>query len=489
MRGTVRKLPRGALLCALVAGLSALGWSILTPPFQVPDENAHFAYSQYVAESHGELPRINLATRISRQQLLTQGELKTYLTWGQRRNRPIWFDEQQRRLERVEASLRSPADRLGGGSADSATYNPPAYYLVELLPYELSPSVDVVDRLLLMRLVSVFFAALTTLLAFMFVREVLPGAPWAWTVGGLAVAFQPLFGFLAGGVNNDNLLILAAAALFYAVARILRRGLTVRRGTALGLVVASGLLAKASFIGLVPGAALGLGIAFWRSGQRPRAFRAVASAVACAAVPVALYVLLNWTVWNRSLLPGASGITTGGSSQPFLDLDFLAYLWQFYLPRIPFVMDDAFPAGFYPLYDVWLKGFIGRYGWLDTEFPLWVYKPAAAALLVIAALATVELVRRRDSVAAHGPELAAYGSMATAFVVMLGLAGFRARTGDTGFEQARYLLPLLPLYAVLIALAARAGGRWGPALGAALVVLAAAHTLFSQLLVISRFYG
>ena len=41
-----------------------------------------------------------------------------------------------------------------------------------------------------------------------------------------------------------------------------------------------------------------------------------------------------------------------------------------------------------------------------------------------------------------------------------------------------------------LALAARgAGRRWGPAVGALIVVLFLAHDIFSQLLVASRFYG
>ena len=56
--------------------------------------------------------------------------------------------------------------------------------------------------------------------------------------------------------------------------------------------------------------------------------------------------------------------------------------------------------------------------------------------------------------------------------------------------QARYLLPLLPLYGALLALAVRgAGRRWMPVVGTAIVVLAFAHDLFAQLLVISRYYA
>jgi hypothetical protein len=58
------------------------------------------------------------------------------------------------------------------------------------------------------------------------------------------------------------------------------------------------------------------------------------------------------------------------------------------------------------------------------------------------------------------------------------------------FEQARYLFPLLPLYALFVVLAARgAGRRWAPLLGAGLVLLAMLHGLFGETLTISRYYG
>ena len=73
----------------------------------------------------------------------------------------------------------------------------------------------------------------------------------------------------------------------------------------------------------------------------------------------------------------------------------------------------------------------------------------------------------------------------------IGVLGIRYRQ-STGFEfeQARYLLPFLPLYAAVVAAAAiGAGRRFARPVGALLVALAAVHGLFAQLLVISRFYG
>jgi hypothetical protein len=59
-----------------------------------------------------------------------------------------------------------------------------------------------------------------------------------------------------------------------------------------------------------------------------------------------------------------------------------------------------------------------------------------------------------------------------------------------GGGQARYLLPLLALYAAVLALAARgAGRRWMPVVGTVIVLLALAHDVFSQLLTIARYYA
>jgi hypothetical protein len=61
---------------------------------------------------------------------------------------------------------------------------------------------------------------------------------------------------------------------------------------------------------------------------------------------------------------------------------------------------------------------------------------------------------------------------------------------NTEYGQARYLLPLLPLLGAVLALAARgAPRRWGPTVGAVIVMLFLAHDIFSQLQEVARFYG
>ena len=110
----------------------------------------------------------------------------------------------------------------------------PLYYAAAAAAYRLSPATDLFDRAHAMRVVSALLMAATVFLVFLFLRELLPATPWAWPVGAVAVAFQPLFGFIGGGVNNDNLVITAATGTLLALAICFRRGLTPRRGLLLG---------------------------------------------------------------------------------------------------------------------------------------------------------------------------------------------------------------------------------------------------------------
>src|SRR5262249_9372125 len=89
------------------------------------------------------------------------------------------------------------------------------------------------------------------------------------------------------------------------------------------------------------------------------------------------------------------------------------------------------------------------------------------------------------------PELVTYVAMMVSLLVFVNLAGYYGRLGNPfGFEQARYILPLLALYGALVALAARgAGKRYGPAVGVFPVSLAVAHSGLAMLVTLTRYYG
>ena len=63
---------------------------------------------------------------------------------------------------------------------------------------------------------------------------------------------------MSGAVNPDAQLFAISAALFYCLARGFRRGITLRLAVAIGTMIAVGFMTKLNFLGLLPGAILGL---------------------------------------------------------------------------------------------------------------------------------------------------------------------------------------------------------------------------------------
>jgi hypothetical protein len=474
---------RAALLCALVAVLNALTWSLLVPPFQVPDEESHTGYVQYLAET-GKVPKPGfIGYSDEENRLLTLLDFGGVV--GVKDNLPPHGPAVDARLRALEASH---PNRVGGGDPAGAVVYPPTFYALESIPYLLSPGDSLLDRLVWMRVVCALLAGLTVGLTFRFLRELLPAHPWAWTTGALALAFFPMFGFISGGVQNDAGLYACAAALFWAMTRVLRNGLTPLRGFAVGGTLVLGVLIKFTMIGLAPAAAAAILVALWRDRRagRPLPWAGVGISAAAVAVPLAAYAALSHWVWDRPLSgPLRASHPAVPHPDPATITGQLSYAWELWLPRLPF-MDDKFPM-LTPVWDTWYRGGIGRFGWLDYGFPEWVAIALLPVLVAVVAFAIRELVIVRP----RGGDLAVYALAPLGVMALLSIVGYHYELKfETYFQSPRYLFALLPLAAAAVAVAARgAGRRFGPAFGAALVMVVVALSVFAQLATLERYYG
>jgi hypothetical protein len=485
-RGRLPGVPALAWAIAAVAVCNAAAWSILTPAFQVPDEQTHVAYAQQIAES-GRPPVAKrgdeqLAPELLAAMSRTRFGTLDAPTYGT----AVWSPLQQRLLD---AELHAGLARHGNDTAGPAAPEPPLYYALEAIPYRVASGATLLDRIALMRLLSALMAGATALFVFLFVRECLPGRPWAWTVGALGAALSPVLGFVSGGVNPDALLFAICAAVFHALAVAFRRGLTTRRAAWIGAILAAGLVGKINFYGLVPGALLALALAARASagGLNMRAARLVGVAAGVAVAPFLLLTALDALVWDRAFVLAR---TPAEAPQDHGDLSGqLSYLWQVFLPRLP-GQSTAFPD-FYPGWQLWLKGFVGKFGWTVVSFSEWAYRLGAVLLGLVLVLAARTAVRERATLRRRRWELLGYVAMTGGLLLLIGLVALRGfAPGISGAIQGRYLLPLLALFATLLALAARGvGDRWGRTVGVALVLVCVGWSLFGQLLTIAWFYG
>jgi hypothetical protein len=485
LRTLLKRVPTAAWICALVAFLNATAWSVITPLFQGRDEIDHYAYVETLAET-GSLPHRNASgpyTYSPQEQTVSEA-----LHYGEVRfapqNQSIKTAAQQKALiAAVNGKLSLKDGEAGGASAE-----PPLFYALQTIPYALA-SGNMLAQLQLMRLFDALMGAITVLLVFFFLREVLPGVPWAATVGALCAALQPTFAFTTGSLNPDALLYVLCAATFLCLAVGFRRRLTNGAAVALGLVIAAGFLTYYSFIGVALGAFVGLAVLGWRDARtRGRAaWRAPALAFGIGVSPAALDLVAK-TFSKSSAFGQASAV--GGTVGLKSLFNVISYVWQVFLPRLP-GMTHYF-EGINTWREVWFDRSVGLYGWMDTMFPEWVDNVALFFAGAILLLCGRELVRRRAALRARWPELVTYAVITLAVLVMLGITSYDEDivTHELAIGEPRYLLEMIPLLGAVITLAIRgAGRRFVPIAGAAMVILFLGHDVFSQLQVIARYYG
>src|SRR5689334_18986702 len=273
LRERTSRIPRAALVCALVAFANSLTWALLLPPLQAHDEQAHVYYVQYLAET-GKVPRpigVNGQSYTEEQNALVNG-VRLFDVVGNPTGRPPWTEVERRGVDQAISGHPSRVSKVGGSEGVGA-YTP-LYYGAAAVGYEVASSGSLIDRIVAMRIVSALLAAITVLFVFLFLRELLPRHSWVWPVGALAAALQPVFAYMSGTVNPDAGLATASAVVFYLLARAFRHGLTPRRGAVLGLAVALGILTKITMVAFVPGVALGVVLLLFRA-RRAGGFRPV----------------------------------------------------------------------------------------------------------------------------------------------------------------------------------------------------------------------
>jgi 4-amino-4-deoxy-L-arabinose transferase-like glycosyltransferase len=486
---------RPALMIALIAFVNAGSWALITPAFNAPDEPDHFAYGQYLATT-GHAPARTPDARVpfSTDETLAMNAVDIYGQSSSPVGRPPWLAIQQRNAERLRAKTPHPSDN-GGGATPSASPHPPGYYGLTALAYELVRSQSVFSQLTVMRLVSALLGALVAACAFGIIRELLPGQRFAAVAAGLLVAFQPMFSFMAGAVNNDNGINAAAALSLYLLIRALRRGLTWRLALGLGVTLAMAPLMKKTGYEIYPPAAVGILGLLWRN-HRVQDSRAWAALVGGFVALQAGWALILEPIFYPSVISGQQagtgvggvGVSSALTLAKAMPGRFAVYLWELFLPRLSF-MGELFPAG-WPFYQIYVERGWASFGWYTFDFPQWVYFVIVAAMAIVGLLALASAIRNRLAVRARAFEVAVIALFPISVLVAVEAAFFDPSGGRTVVaEQGRYIFPAITaLAAIVVAGTFGLGRRWHVPLATVLVVAMMALCYASQLLTLGSFF-
>jgi hypothetical protein len=495
--GGARRL---AMWMFVIAAVNACCWALITPVFQGPDEVDHFAYTQSVVE-RGQGPSRDPASPLARWSGAENLALEdtSFLTDHQiGDSRAPWLASEQAEYRRA-VTVAHPRRDDGGGYTTSAAHG--SIYYVALAPaYLLTRHASVFSQLTLMRITSALIGALVALFTFLIARELAPGRPWLAVLAALLVAFEPMYGFISGVVNNDVGVNATAAALELLLLRMLRRGMTIPWAALTGAVLVALPIVKGTGLSLYPVAGLVFLATLWRHHSRRDLIAWLALAAGAVVMSELSSVVLAGLAPSASSASGSAAISSNANAvtEALHHLpSYASYLWQALLPRLPFMTRYFPPAshgGFVLFADPGFVIFVERgwaaFGWYDVFFPHSVYVVIFLVMVLFVALGIWAARREWPWLSRHRMELLALIAMPLAVVAGFEAAYYTSTPRVAIAEFGRYAFPAIGPLAILVVGALHAFGR-RRMLGAGVVLLLAMLGLSyaSQLLMLTSFYA
>jgi len=475
--------PRPLALLLLVVVATGLVWSLTVPSFQAPDETAHFAYVQSLAENF-ELSGLPNRMGLSTDEGIAQSDIGALRgAFYPVPSPPDWSRADWHAYQALERSRARPPASDGSGFT-SATGNPPLYYLVASAPYLIDHGGTVFGRLWAIRLMGVLLLALTALAAWLLAGEVVGRRRIAQLACAAVAALLPMATFISTAVTPDGMLMTTWTFALWLGARVINRRLPAIDSMVLCAVTAAAVLTKATSYALVGPVLLALLLGWLRrpgSERRAAALRAFPGLVILG-VPVLLWVTLAPSLGGVSITHISTSV-----SHPFGIRDFLGYVWQFYLPRLPF-MHPFTQTPQLGVYAIWVRELTGIFGWLDVYLPDWLYQLGAvsAGALSIGLIAVLVRVRSRRVLAL----LAFFALTVLALLVLLHVAGYSALiSGGGAFLQGRYLLPAVGLLGLAVGVVlSRLPVRARPLACGGLVTALLAWQVISLVAIVEAYY-
>lgn len=476
-----------------ICALNAACWALITPVFQLPDEVDHFAYVASLA-THFKAPENPAAPRwpsSERDAIYATHFLEDHYTSD---SRAPWLQSDVAAYHRVLARTH-PSDGDGDGVTTASTHGP-IYYLALTPAYLLAGSDHVFSQLTLARLISALIGAVTAVMVYLMCLELTPRRRWLAVAAALLVSYEPMYGFISGGVNNDVGVNAGAAAVELLLLRILTRGLNMRRALLTGAVLALIPYVKGTAYSLWVVAAIVLAFALarelrarpcreWTKTLRPWALFAIAL----------IAVHLAWTSGAAGLTASSSagtpsaGALAGGNPALHHLATFVSYLWQVLLPRLPFMHSHFVGVG-YPFKVIFVERGFAAFGFYSVYFPHGLYTALMIVIYLTPLAALVAAWRERAFVRRNlWPVLVL---VLTPIVVIVGFESefFTLAARYAVAEFGRYAFPAIGPLAILVVGSLYAFGRRAvPWLAPGLVVAMIAFSYASQVLTLTAFYG
>jgi 4-amino-4-deoxy-L-arabinose transferase-like glycosyltransferase len=426
--GVIRE-KRWVIILLIVFVMLAATYSVVTPIFEASDEVWHYPVVQYIASGHG-LP---VQTPTERPGLWKQQASQPPLYYALAALLTAWINTRD-----MTTVLRWNPHAAVGQVTPDGNINMVAHDPAQVFPWR-----GTVLAVHLARLLSVALGMATVYLTYRLGREAFPDRVEIALGAAALTAFMPMFAFISGSINNDNLVIpLCALALLIMIRQnkvALDDGPRLMKGYwVLGIVIGLAVLSKVSGVALLALAALTGFVVAWRRGlaSRRNDWRHLFAAGLAIGLPV--LALTGWWFWRNLQLYG--------------DLFGFKLFVPYFTRLVPADLAQIWSERTSFLYGYW-----GNFGGLNLPIPAWAFDALNALLLLAAAGWGIRLVAvlrdRRLQTAGGGRQLAVGGQFARSLIALwavIVLVAWLNWTTTTWSSQGRLVFYALPTYSILI---------------------------------------
>jgi len=385
----------------LMFSLTALGYSIVVPLGEGPDEVSHFAYVQYVL-MHRRLPPP--AGAVS----------------GEAHQPPLYYVIGALVTSWIPQEEFSPIANPDFAFDDPQTPNLLLHTRREAFPYNGAALAWHWGRGL-----SVVMGAITVWAVWHIASVFVSNDRWIVWGAAAFVAFLPAFTFLSAVVNNHNLVVMLSSVSVLQILHIAQRPPRRRDAALLGILLGLAVLTKLS--GLVVWLFVAVILAFlaWRSGQWKNW-----TTPAAVCFGIATIIIAPWIIYNLANHGDPLGWSLVLSVTP--------------LRQAPLTFDDLVKVIGWGLY----TSFWGRFGGaLHLRMADAIYASLGGVLL-FALLGWIRYGRSAQTPEQNNRTRALLATFAVFWAMML-IAFARWTLTVLGTDQARQLFPGLPLFAIV----------------------------------------
>lgn len=370
----------------------ALGYSIVNPLGEAPDEVSHYAYARYVGRERGLPPPEGAARGEVFQPPLYYAIVGLATGW----------------IAEGDFTIKANNDF----SLAEKTPNVLLHTRQESFPYR-----DGALAWHLMRVLSVCMGAIAVWSVYAIARLVFPQNTSLPIAVATFTAFNPEFLFITSAVNNDNLVaMLSALILLLLVRLIIGESAGARVWISVGVLLGVGVWTKMSMLAFIPLAGVAALVVARRRGES--CARSSALIAIPALIVAAPWLARNWVTYGDPLGWAVLRQVTDAVGAPMRLADYPAWLWSFF------------------------QSFWGRFGGaIHVQMPAPIY----IALGVLTLIAFVGIVRWLSNHTDRQPltadrDLLGFLALHCAFIALLLIVWANTNQGT---DQARLAYPAL----------------------------------------------